>query len=155
MSYIVTSQNLEKLVQILSPYSTNKFFKKTPNWDNAIACYFKQYMFLFSGAALSRRTLHQCSTSPPCAVSNATSVMALKVQICGVMRCGGAPERLEMRLGDVTLEDPMPLHFYGVKDGSRLDMVKPYVGIMVENNKGNTIYWRLNRKDAIGEVKVR
>ena len=88
-------------------------------------------------------------------VSNATSVMALKVQICGIMRCGVVPEKLEIRLGDVTLEDPMPLHFYRVKEGSRLDVVKPYVGVMVENNKGNTIYWRLNRKDAIGEVKVR
>ena len=66
MSYIVTSQNLEKLVQILSPYSGNNFFKKTPNCDNA--CYlkhFKQYMILFVGAALPRRTLHQCSASPP------------------------------------------------------------------------------------------
>ena len=63
MSYIVTSQNLEKLVQILSPYSRNKFFKKTPNCDNE--CYFKQYMILFVGAALPRRTLHQCRASPP------------------------------------------------------------------------------------------
>ena len=47
-------------------------------------------------------------------VSNATSVKALKVQICGVMRCGVAPEKLELRLGDVTLDDPMPLHFYGI-----------------------------------------
>ena len=88
-------------------------------------------------------------------VSNATSVMALKVQIYDIMRCGMAPEKLEIRLGDVTLEDPMPLHFYRVKDGSRLDVVKPYVGIRVKNNKENTIYWRLNRKDTIGEVKVR
>ena len=88
-------------------------------------------------------------------VSNATSVMELKVRISGVMKCGMVPEKLEIRLGDVTLEDPMPLHYYRVKDGSRLDVVKPYVGIRVKNNKENTIYWRLNRKDAIGEVKVR
>ena len=61
--FVVTSQILEKLVQILSPYSRNKFFKKTPNCDNA--CYFKQYMILFVGAALPHRMLHQCSASPP------------------------------------------------------------------------------------------
>ena len=88
-------------------------------------------------------------------ISNATSVMALKVQICGGMRCGVAPEKLEIRLGDVTLEDPMPLHFYRIKNGSKLDVVKPYVGVMVENNKGDKTYWRLNRKDAIRDVKAR
>ena len=86
-------------------------------------------------------------------VSNTTSVMALKAQICGVMRCGVAPERLEMRLRDVTLEDPMPLHFYGIKDGSKLEVVKPYVRVRVENNKGDFIRWRMDRKDAIKEVK--
>ena len=44
-------------------------------------------------------------------VSNAKSIKALKVQISGVMSCGVAPERLEIILGDVTLEDLMPLHF--------------------------------------------
>ena len=88
-------------------------------------------------------------------VSNATSVMALKVQICGVMKCGLAPEKLEIRLGDVTLEDPMPLHFYGIRDGSRLDVVKPYVDVRVENNKGGKIFWRLKRQDAIGDVKIK
>ena len=88
-------------------------------------------------------------------VSNATSVMALKVQICGVMKCGAAPERLEIRLGDITLEDPMLLHFYGIHDGSRLDVVKPYIDVTLENTKGTEIYWRLNRKDTIREVKVK
>ena len=88
-------------------------------------------------------------------VSNATSVMALKVKICGIMRCGVAPERLEIRLGDITLEDPMPLHFYGIKDDSRLDLIKPYIRVMVENNHGFTICWRLNKKDTISEVKVK
>ena len=64
-------------------------------------------------------------------VSNATSVMALKIHICGVMRCGVAPDKLEIRLGDVTLEDPMPMHFCGTKDDARLDVVRSYVGIMV------------------------
>ena len=88
-------------------------------------------------------------------VSNATSVMALKAQICGVMRCGVVPDKLEIRLGGVTLEDPMPLHFYGIHDGSRLDVVKPYVNIILENTKGNEIYWRLNRKDTIRDVKIK
>ena len=88
-------------------------------------------------------------------VSNATSVMALKAQICGVMRCGVAPEKLEIRLGDVTLENPMPLHFYEIKEGSRLNIMKPYVGVMVETNKGAKIFWRLKRKDTIGDVKIK
>ena len=88
-------------------------------------------------------------------VSNTTSVMVLKVQISGVMRCGVAPESLEIRLGEVTLEDPMPLHSYGVKDGSRLDIIRPYVGVFVENNKGDKIFWHLKRKDTIAEVKIK
>ena len=87
-------------------------------------------------------------------VSNATSIMVQKVQICGVMKCGVAPERLEIRLEDVTLEDPMPLHFYQLKDGSRLDLIKPYVNVIVENSHENLIFWRLDRKNTIREVKA-
>ena len=88
-------------------------------------------------------------------VSNATSVMVLKVQICDVMKCGVAPERLEIRLGDVTLENPMPLHFYGIKHGSTLNVLKPYVTVSIEDNHGDVICKRLNRKDTIREVKVK
>ena len=87
-------------------------------------------------------------------VPNSTSVMALKVQISGVMRCGVAPEKLEIRLGDVMLEDPMPLHFYRIKNGSKLDAIKPYVEATIQNNHGATLYWRLERKDTIKEVKL-
>ena len=86
-------------------------------------------------------------------VSNTTSVMELKVQLGGVMKCGVAPERLDIRLGKVTLENPMPLHFYGIKDGSKLEAVKPYINVMVETNHGTEIYWCLDRKDTIREVK--
>ena len=88
-------------------------------------------------------------------ISNATSVKALKAQICGIMSCGVAPERLEIRLGDITLEDLMPLHFYGVQNGTKLELLKPYVGVMIENNFGHKIYWRLKRKDFIKDVKVK
>ena len=87
-------------------------------------------------------------------ISNTTSVMTLKVQICGVIRCSMVPERLEFRFGNITLENPVPLHFYGIKDGSRLYLVKPYIQVMVENNNGDLICWRLDRKDTIKEVKV-
>ena len=97
-------------------------------------------------------TRHQ---SQKLTVSNSTSVMALKAQICGVMKCGVAPEKLEIRLGDVTLEDPMPLHFHGIREGSMLNIMKPYVGVMVETNKGAKIFWRLKRKDTIGDVKIK
>ena len=88
------------------------------------------------------------------AVSNATTIMALKVQICGVMRCGVAPEKLELKLGDAILEDDaMPLHFYGVSNGTKLDVIKPYINVSIEDNHGLEIYWRLNRKSSIREVK--
>ena len=87
-------------------------------------------------------------------VPNSTSIMALKVQVSGVMRCGVAPERLEIRLGDVTLEDPMPLHFYGIKDGSTLGVLKPYITVSIEDNHGDVIYKRLNQNDTIKEIKV-
>ena len=92
----------------------------------------------------------QCFT-----VSNTISVMALKSQIDGIMRCGVARAKLEIRLGDVTLEDAMPLHFYGILDGSKLNIVKPYVNVKIQNNKGAAIYWRIDRKDVIKEVKVK
>ena len=88
-------------------------------------------------------------------VSNAMSVMALKTQIAGVIRCGMAPERMELRLGDVPLEDVMPLHFYGIKEDSKLNAMKPYIDVTVKSNKGEIICWRLNRKDAIQDVKVK
>ena len=66
---------------------------------------------------------------------------------------GVAPERLEIRLEDVTLEDQMPLHFYRIKNGSKLDAIKPYVEATIQNNHGATLYWRLERKDTIKEVK--
>ena len=88
-------------------------------------------------------------------ISNATSVKALKAQISGIMSCGVAPERLEIRLEDVTLEDLMPLHFYGVQNGTKLELLKPYVGVMIENNFGHKIYWRVKRKDFIKDVKVK
>ena len=114
-------------------------------------------------------------------VSNAASVKTLSQVHPGIFNCGIAPERLEIRLrnitledplplrrgsktledplplrrGSITLEDPLPLHFYGIKEGSTLDMVKRYVSVKVENNKGTTLCWRLKRKDTIGEVKVK
>ena len=83
-------------------------------------------------------------------VSNATSVKAIKVHICDVMSCGVASERLEIRLADITLDDPMPLHFYGIKDGSTLKILKPYVNVTIENNQGATLFWRLSRKTPSG-----
>ena len=86
-------------------------------------------------------------------VSNATTIMALKAQICEVFKCSISPGKLEMRLEDVTLEDPMPLHFYGIENGFELEAMTPYVNVMVETNHGTEIYWRLYRKDTIREVK--
>ena len=88
-------------------------------------------------------------------VSNSTSVMALKVQMCDVMRCSVAPERLEVRLGDVILEDPIPLHFYGVQRGTKLSVIKPYIGVTIENNHGTEIFWRLDRMDTIKEATTK
>ena len=73
-------------------------------------------------------------------VSNATSIMAFKDQICDTNFYGPAPEKLEVSLGDVTLEDPMPLHFYGIVDGSRLNIVRPYVNVMIQNSRGGFLH---------------
>ena len=68
-------------------------------------------------------------------VSNATSVMALKVDIRGVMRCGVAPKRLELRLGDAILEDDaMPLHFYGISNDTKINIIRPYINVSIEDN---------------------
>ena len=88
-------------------------------------------------------------------VSNATSIMALKVRICSGIKCGIPPERLEVRLGDTILEDAMPLHFYSITEGSLLMLLKSYVGVRIENNHGTVVYWRINRKETIKEVKAK
>ena len=88
-------------------------------------------------------------------VPNSTSAMVLKVQIRGIMRCGVASEKLEIRLGDITLEDLMLLHFYGVKNESTLSVLKPYIIVSIEDNHGDIICKRLNRKDTIQVVKVK
>ena len=85
-------------------------------------------------------------------VSNATSIMALKVRICsGII----PPERLEVRLVDIILEEGMPLHFYDITEGSLLMLLKSYVGVRIENNHGTVVYWWINRKETIREVKAK
>ena len=88
-------------------------------------------------------------------VSNATSIVAVKVKVCNGTKCGIPPERLEVRLGDINLEEAMPLHFYNITEGSLLMFLKPYIGVRIENNYGTIVYWRINRKDTIREVKVK
>ena len=88
-------------------------------------------------------------------VTNAASVKTLKVQMSDVMKFGKALEKLEIRLGDIKLEDPMPLHFYGIKDGVTLNIHKPYISVTIENNQGATLFWRVYRKDTIREVKAK
>ena len=66
-----------------------------------------------------------------------------------------ASPRLDVRLGEVTLEDWMPLHFSGITDGSTIQVLKPYVGVTILKNHGTEIFWRLERKDSIKEVKAK
>ena len=87
-------------------------------------------------------------------VSNTSSIMGLKDHIFGIVKCDVVPQKLEIRLGDVTLEDQMPLHFYEIMNGSKLNILKPYVNVTIMNNKGTEI-WRVNRKDTIQEVKAK
>ena len=88
-------------------------------------------------------------------VSNATSIMALKVQICGVMRCGVTPERLELRLGETIMEDPMPLHFYAIKNASKINVIKPWICVTVLHSKMGSIFSQMNRNDTIRILKAR
>ena len=88
-------------------------------------------------------------------VSNNSSIMGLKEQMRSIVNCDVVPKKLEIRLGDVTLEDQMPLHFHEIMNGSKLNVIKPYVNVTIMNNKGTEIFWRLNRKDTIKEVKVK
>ena len=88
-------------------------------------------------------------------VSNSSFIMVLKEQICGIAKCDVVPQKLEIRLVDVTLEDQMPLHFYEIMNGSKLNVLKPYVNVTILNNKGTEIFWRLKRKDTIQEVKAK
>ena len=72
-------------------------------------------------------------------VSDATLVNALKVKICGITRNVTAPGNLKVRFGNITLKDPVPLHFYGIVDGSKIENIWPYLNVMVETNFGQSI----------------
>ena len=86
-------------------------------------------------------------------VSHSMSVIGIKGYILCFMRSAMSPHRLDIRLGEDTLDDSMPLHFYGITNNTRLDALKPDVGVTIENNHGAKLYWRLYRKDTIREVK--
>ena len=40
-------------------------------------------------------------------------------------------------------------------NGSKIDVLKPYLNVTIVNNKGTEIFWRLKRKDTISEVKAK
>ena len=88
-------------------------------------------------------------------VSNAMSVKELNGNISVIMTSVNASPRLDVRLGEVTLEDWMPLHFSGIMAGSKIQVLNPYVGVTILNNHGTEIFWRLERKDSIKEVKAK
>ncbi len=41
------------------------------------------------------------------------------------------PDQMALQLGEEILEDPLPLHYYGVADGTKLTVGKPYVGVTI------------------------
>ena len=43
----------------------------------------------------------------------------------------------------------------GSRTRSTLNILKPYVGVTIENNHGTEIFWRLHRKDTIKEAKTK
>ena len=88
-------------------------------------------------------------------VSNTTSVMALKSQICNAFKYAVQFKTMQLRFGNETLDHNLPLHFYGITDGSKLEVLRPYIGVRIENNLGNAIYWRLHRRETIREIKVK
>ena len=88
-------------------------------------------------------------------MSNAMSVKELKAHISVIMTSVNASPRLDVRLGEVTLQDWMPHHFSGITDGSQIQVLKPYVGVTILNNHGTELFWRLERKDSIKEVKAK
>ena len=81
--------------------------------------------------------------------------MVLRAQICDVFKHAVQLETMKLRWRDEIVDQNLPLHFYGITDGSKLEVIRPYVGVRIENNHGNKIYWRLYKKDTIKEVKVK
>ena len=82
-------------------------------------------------------------------VSNAISVMAFKTQICDVFKHAVQLKTMKLRWKDQMIDQNLPLHFYGITDGCELEVIRPYIGVRIENNHGNKIYWRLYKKDTI------
>ena len=88
-------------------------------------------------------------------VPNSTIVMALKVHVFEVAKCGVAPDKMQIMFGDIPLENALPLHYFGITNGSKLTVLKPYITVSIEDNHGDVLCKRLSKKDTIAEVKVK
>ena len=88
-------------------------------------------------------------------VSNATSVMSFKTQICDAFKHAVQLKTMKLRWKDQMVDQNLPLHFCWITDGSKLEVIRPYIWVRIENNNGNKIYWRLYKKDTIREIKVK
>ena len=70
-------------------------------------------------------------------------------------KTGATSNPVQLLKGKTVLEDYLKLNEYRITETDTLEARKPYIGLTVENNYGNKIYWRLDRKDTIREVKVK
>ena len=65
------------------------------------------------------------------------------------------PNPIQLHKGKFVLKDQRKLIQCGITAATMLESRKPYIGVTVANNYGNRIYWHLDRKDMIREVKVK
>ena len=84
---------------------------------------------------------------------NSTSVMALKLQLCDLIKWGIAAEEIDLLSEDIQLENDLPIHYYGIKSGSKLTILRPYISVTIEDNHGDVLYRRISRRETIREIK--
>ena len=81
-------------------------------------------------------------------VNTLKHLISIKIMIFSLSEFDLVQEQNET-LYDTTL----PLHFYGIKNGSILRVIKSDVGIVVENRKGQEMFVSISRKATIGDLR--
>ena len=98
---------------------------------------------VFLGFQNFKHQLSHCTT-----VSNLKQILTKEVRL--------PPREFELLKDETVLDDDvMPLHYYGVQDGSKLRLEKTMMGLVIENRKGEEVFLHISKISTIGELRTR
>ena len=66
------------------------------------------------------------------------------------------PREFELLKDETILnDDVMPLHYYGIQDGSKLRLEKTMMGLVIENRKGEEVFLHISKTSTMRELRTR